>query len=175
MAWDNYYWVWKYHPYVLILGSTTRSKNKRNFRKFGYRYITKFIDKWYNECKNIIRQFQIKFIVIPKLCWTKLEGGREVSFDGMPVSVDKVSVRDCQYGDHYWKEKKETENKRSAWNCRIHTRLVAMHACMHMYVHVYVRTYTRRMYVRTYTRTYVHTNSHFNPIIIIGYLNFIST
>ena len=62
-AWDdNYYWVWKHHPYVLILGSTTRLKNKRNFRKFGYRYITKFKDKRYNECKNIIRQFHIKFI-----------------------------------------------------------------------------------------------------------------
>ena len=89
-----------------------------------------------------------------------------MSFDGMPFSVDKVSVRDCQYGDHYWKEKKETENKEALESCWIHTRLVAMHACMHMYVHVYVRTYTR---------TYVHTNSHFNPIIIIGYLNFIST
>ena len=52
--------------------------------------------------------------ILFKLYWTKSEGGREVNFDGMPFSVDKVSVRDCQYGNHYWKEKKETENKRSA-------------------------------------------------------------
>ena len=41
---------------------------------------------------------------IPKLYW---EGGREVSFDGVPFSVDKVSVLDCQYGVKYWKEKQK--------------------------------------------------------------------
>ena len=29
----------------------------------------------------------------------------------MPFSVDKVSVRDCQYGDHYWKEKKNKKKR----------------------------------------------------------------
>ena len=32
-------------------------------------------------------------------------GRKEVSFDGVPFSVDKVSLLDCQYGVHYWKEK----------------------------------------------------------------------
>ena len=36
-----------------------------------------------------------------------------MSFDGMPFSVDKVSIRDCQYGNHYCrKEKKEIENEK---------------------------------------------------------------
>ena len=32
-----------------------------------------------------------------------------MSFDDVPFSVDKVSVLDCQYGVHYWKEKKNKE------------------------------------------------------------------
>ena len=50
-------------------------------------------------------------IQIPKLSWTKTEGGREVSFDSVPFSVDKVSVLDCQYGVQYWKEKQNKEIK----------------------------------------------------------------
>ena len=50
---------------------------------------------------------------IPKLYWIKTEGGREVSFDGVPFSVDKVSVLDCQYGVQYWEENKTKKSKRS--------------------------------------------------------------
>ena len=42
----------------------------------------------------------VKIIIqVPKLYWTKMKGGREISFDGVPLSVDKVSVLDCQYGE----------------------------------------------------------------------------
>ena len=72
---------------------------------------------------------------IPKLYWTKSEGGREVSFDGMPFSVDKVSLLDCQYGEHYWKEKKEKENKKKRLKLQ-GSRKIGCHA------HIRTHTYT---------------------------------
>lgn len=40
----------------------------------------------------------------PKLYWSKKEGDRTVQFDGIPFSIEKVTLYDCQYGEHYWKE-----------------------------------------------------------------------
>ena len=34
-----------------------------------------------------------------------------MSFDGMSFSVDKVSLLDCPYGEHYWKEKQDKKKK----------------------------------------------------------------
>ena len=72
---------------------------------------------------------------IPKLYWTTTEGGREVSFDSVPFSVDKVSVLDCQYGVQYWKEKQNKENKKKRLKLQS-TRKVGCHA------HIRTHTYT---------------------------------
>ena len=42
---------------------------------------------------------------VPKLYWRKSDGGKEVTFNGAPFSVDKEVLLDCQYGVCYWKEK----------------------------------------------------------------------
>ena len=41
----------------------------------------------------------------PKLYWSKKEDIRPVQFDGIPFSIEKVTLYDCQYGEHYWKDK----------------------------------------------------------------------
>lgn len=68
----------------------------------------------------------------PKLYYTKKEGSREVNFDGVPFSVDKVSVLDCQYGVQYWKKK---ENKKVRLKLQ-GTRKTGCHA------HIKTHTYT---------------------------------
>jgi len=45
------------------------------------------------------------------LYWSKKEGDRTVQFDGIPFSVEKVTLYDCQYGEQYWKDKAK-QNKR---------------------------------------------------------------
>ena len=37
--------------------------------------------------------------------WSKKEGDRTIQFDGIPFTVEKVTFYDCQYGEHYWKDK----------------------------------------------------------------------
>ena len=59
-----------------------------------------------------------------------------MSFDGVPFSVDKVSILDCQYGVHYWKkEKKEKENKKKRLKLQ-GSRKIGCHA------HIRTHTYT---------------------------------
>ena len=41
----------------------------------------------------------------PKVFLTKKEGGTNVTFDGVPFTIEKETVYDCQYGKHYYKEK----------------------------------------------------------------------
>ena len=71
---------------------------------------------------------------IPKLYWTKSEGGRTVSFDGIPFSVERVSVLDCQYGHKYYKEKKEKENVKKRLRLQ-GTRKIGCHASIK--IHTY--------------------------------------
>ena len=61
-----------------------------------------------------------------------MEGGREISFDGVPFSVDKVSVLDCQYGEQYWKEKNNKQKRLRLQG----TRKIGCHA------HIKTHTYT---------------------------------
>ena len=63
---------------------------------------------------------------IPK---PKSEG---VSFEGVPFSVDKASVLDCQYEVHYWKEKKNKEKRLKLQG----SRKIGCHA------HIQTHTYT---------------------------------
>ena len=42
---------------------------------------------------------------VAKLYWSKKEGERVVEFDCIPFSVEKVSLYDCHYGEHYKKHK----------------------------------------------------------------------
>lgn len=70
----------------------------------------------------------------PKLYWAKREGSREVSFDGVPFSVNKVSILDCQYGKQYWKQK---ENKKKRLKLQ-GTRKIGCHAP--------IRTHTYTLY-----------------------------
>ena len=58
-----------------------------------------------------------------------MEGG---SFDGVPFSVDKVSVLDCQYGEQYWKEKNNKQKRLRLQG----TRKIGCHA------HIKTHTYT---------------------------------
>ena len=53
----------------------------------------------------------------------------------MPFSVDKVSVLDCQYGEHYWKEKKGKENQKKRLKLQ-GSRKIGCHA------HIRTHTYT---------------------------------
>lgn len=39
-----------------------------------------------------------------RLFWRKTEGTREVSFSGIPFSVEEEKILDCQYGVHYFKK-----------------------------------------------------------------------
>ena len=57
-----------------------------------------------------------------------------MSFDGVPFSVDKVSILDCQYGVHYWKEKKEKESKKKRLKLQ-GSRKIGCHA--HIRIHAY--------------------------------------
>lgn len=50
-------------------------------------------------------------MMLPKLFWKKIEGGRMVSFDNAPFSVDKEALLDCQYGKQYWKVKEQKKSK----------------------------------------------------------------
>ncbi len=45
-----------------------------------------------------------------RLFWRKKEGKCEVSFNGVPFTVDEEHILHCQFGDHYFK-KKEPKNK----------------------------------------------------------------
>ena len=58
-----------------------------------------------------------------------------MNFDGVPFSVDKVSVLDCQYGVQYWKEKKEKENIKKRLKLQ-GSRKIGCHA------HIRTHTYT---------------------------------
>ena len=40
----------------------------------------------------------------PRLYWRKSEGTNEVSFNGIPFSVEEEKILDCQYGVHYFKK-----------------------------------------------------------------------
>ena len=50
-------------------------------------------------------------MLVPKLYWLKREQGRTIQFDGIPFSIEKITTLDCQYGDHYWKEKHKKTKK----------------------------------------------------------------
>ena len=67
----------------------------------------------------------------PKLYWSKKEGIRTVQFDGIPFSIEKVTLYDCQYGEHYWKDK-PCQNKRLKLQ---NTRKIGCHA------HIVTQTY----------------------------------
>ena len=67
----------------------------------------------------------------PKLYWSKKEGIRTVQFDGIPFSIEKVTLYDFQYGEHYWKDK-SCQNKRLKLQ---NTRKIGCHA------HIVTRTY----------------------------------
>ena len=41
----------------------------------------------------------------PNLYWSMKEGIRTVQFDVIPFSIEKATLYDCQYGEHYWKDK----------------------------------------------------------------------
>ena len=58
----------------------------------------------------------------------------------MPFSVDKMSVRDCQYGDYYWKEKKETENKNKLLKLQGSCK-IGCHVHMHTDTHTFYTLY----------------------------------
>ena len=50
--------------------------------------------------------------------WLKREQGRTIQFDGIPFSIEKVTTLDCQYGEHYWKEKSKKTKKLKIQNTR---------------------------------------------------------
>ncbi len=45
-----------------------------------------------------------------RLFWRKKEGKCDISFNGVPFTVDEEHILHCQYGKHYFK--KESKNKR---------------------------------------------------------------
>ena len=69
---------------------------------------------------------------ISKLFWSKREGERTVQFNGIPFAVNKVTVFDCQYGDHYWKEREKSNKRLRLQN----SRKVGCNA------HIEIHTYT---------------------------------
>ena len=57
-------------------------------------------------------------MLVSKLYWLKREQGRAIQFDGIPFSTEKVTILDCQYSDHNWKEKCKRTKKLKIQNTR---------------------------------------------------------
>ena len=61
-----------------------------------------------------------------------------MSFEGIPFSVDKVNVLDCQYGVHYTgrnKREKENDNKK-------HLKLQGTRKIAGVHANIQIQTYT---------------------------------
>ena len=55
------------------------------------------------------------------LYWSKKKGERVVLYlDGVPLSVEKVSLYNCHYGEQY---KNPKNIKLDSLDCKVHTRL----------------------------------------------------
>ena len=47
----------------------------------------------------------------PRLFWRKKEDSLDISFNGIPFSVEEERILDCQYGCHYFKKRDPVVDK----------------------------------------------------------------
>ena len=47
-----------------------------------------------------------------RIFWRKKEGGKYVNFDNIPFTVSEEKKMDCNYGEHYFKERQTKQGKK---------------------------------------------------------------